>query len=552
MLLKPAHLRRAAHIAAVFSRHGLANLVVSSGVGAALGMRPTAPEQEEKRSDQAARLRAALTDLGPTFIKAGQFLSTRPDLIPAEYIAELSTLQDSVPRIPFDEVRAVVEEELGLTLSEAFRRVNPEPRAAASLAQVHDAELHTGEKVVLKVQRPDITSPIRRDLELMHDLAAWMAEHAEAGRIYDFPGVVRELETSLRDELNYRIEASNMRLFAANLAEFDHVRVPRVYPELSTGCLLTMERIEGVKATDWDPRGREQRAALLAREFIEAYLKQIALDGVVHSDPHAGNFLVDQHGNLVIMDFGMVFHVDEKLRGDFVRLLISYAEGDAYHAAETLLDISSVPPEADVHGFRDEVSHLMARDQHLPPEESLDGLVLLQVTQVAYRYRIRVPATTTMLGKTLFSMSAIARHLDPRMDLFAITREYLTDAVLIHRIRQYTPGRAYRNLGEVEQMATYAPMRINRILDILSDNQLRLMVHTPGMADLLDGLQKIANRIALGAISGSLIIGSALAMAYDVGPRLWGYPLISTIFFLAAATLSLSMAISIVIHDRKH
>src|SRR5690606_38239176 len=157
----------------------------------------------------------------------------------------------------------------------------------------------------------------------------------------------------------------------------------------------------------YDVRGRESHAATLAREFIEAYLKQIAIDGVVHGDPHAGNFVVDESGRLVIMDFGMVVHVDEKLRGDFVRLLISYAEGDAYHAAETLLDLSSLKEEADVDGFRNEVSHIMARDQHLPPEESLVGVVLLQMTQVAYKYRIRVPSTTTMLGKTLLSMSAI-------------------------------------------------------------------------------------------------------------------------------------------------
>jgi predicted unusual protein kinase regulating ubiquinone biosynthesis (AarF/ABC1/UbiB family) len=311
-----------------------------------------------------------------------------------------------------------------------------------------------------------------------------------------------------------------------------------------------MERVEGVKATLFDERGREQHAAELSREFIEAYLKQIAIDGVVHSDPHAGNFLVDEGGKLTIMDFGMVVHVDEKLRGDFVRLLISYAEGDAYHAAETLLDISTLKDEADVNGFRNEVSHLMARDQHLPPEESLAGLVLMQMAQVAYKHRIQVPSTTTMLGKTMMSMSAIAQHLDSRMDLSAVTRQYLGNALLEHRIKRNTPGRFYRDWGELEQMVTYAPMRINRILDIMSDNQLQVKVTSHETEELLDGLQKIANRVAFGIIDGSLIIGAALVMQYDVGPRLFGYPLISTLCFFAAAALGLYLLISMLLHDR--
>ena len=551
MLLKPAHIKRSAHIAAVFNHHGLTNLVVSSGVGAALGLQPSVPQEEHKRSDQAIRLRHALTKLGPTFIKAGQFLSTRPDLVPAEYITELSRLQDDAPHVPFEEVRAVIEEDLGLSIKELFRHFETTPRAAASLGQVHNAVLHSGEPVAVKVQRPGIAEPIRRDLELMHDLAAWMAEHSDTGKLYDLPGVVRELDTSLRDELNYRIEASNMRLFARNLADFDHIRIPRVYPDLSSRRVLTMEWIEGVKATKYDTRGREPHAAELAREFIEAYLKQIAIDGVVHSDPHAGNFFVDEDGNLVIMDFGMVVHVDEKLRGDFVRLLISYAEGDAYHAAETLLDISSLKEEADINGFRNEVSHIMARDQHLPPEESLAGLVLLQMTQVAYKYRIQVPSTTTMLGKTLLSMSAIAQHLNPRLDITAVTREYLGNALLQYRIRQNTPGRAYRNWGELEEMVTYAPMRINRILDILSDNQFQVKVVSHETEELLDGLQKVANRIALSGIIAALIIGAALIMEFDVGPKFWGFPLVSTIGFGAAVALGVWLAISIMVQDRK-
>jgi predicted unusual protein kinase regulating ubiquinone biosynthesis (AarF/ABC1/UbiB family) len=551
MLLKPAHIRRAASIAAVFARHGLTHLVVSSGLGALLGTKPAPPDGEAKRTGEATRLGEALEELGPTFVKLGQFLSTRPDLLPPEYVAALSRLQDNTTHVPFAQIRAVVEDDLGLTLSEAFADFEETPRAAASLSQVHNAVLHSGENVAVKIQRPSIEEPIRRDLDMLHDLADWMAEHTDAGKLYDLPGVVQELDDSLRDELNYRIEAGNMRLFAGNLREFEHIRIPAVYEELSARRVLTMERVDGVKVTEFDVRGDEAHAADLARDFVEAYLKQIAIDGAVHSDPHAGNFFVSAAGDLVILDFGMVVHVDEKMRGDFVRFLISYAEGDAWHAAETLLDISTLKEDADVDGFRNEVSHIMARDQHLPPQEAMAGIVLLKMTQVAYKYRIRVPSTTTMLGKALLSMSSIAQHLDPRMDLRRITRDYMSDALLRRRITQTTPGRAFRNWGEMEQMLTYAPMRLNRILDLLSENRFQIRLVTQETEELLDGLQKIANRIAFGIIDGAIILGSALMMKYEAGPHLWGYPLLSTLGFIVSIVLGFWLIWSIVAHDRK-
>lgn len=552
MLLKPAHIKRAAAVASVFTRHGLTHLVVGSGLEFLLGAHPQdTPEAGRKRENDAVRLGQALEELGPTFVKLGQFLSTRPDLLPPEYVAALSRLQDDTNHLPFAKVRAVVEDELGMTLGEAFACFSETPRAAASLSQVHNAVLHTGEHVAVKVQRPDIEEPIRRDLDLLHDLAAWMAEHTDAGKIYDLPGVVRELDDDLRDELNYRIEAANMRLFARNLEEFEHIRIPVVYDALSTRRVLTMDRVDGVKVTDYDVRGRERHAAVLAREFVEAYLKQIAIDGAVHSDPHAGNFFVDADDQLVILDFGMVVHVDEKMRGDFVRFLISYAEGDAWHAAETLLDISTLQENADVDGFRNEVSHLMARDQHLPAEEAMAGVVLLKITQVAYKHRITVPGTTTLLGKALLSMSSIARHLNPNMDVRGITRDYMSSALLRRRITQTTPGRAYRNWGEMEAMLTYGPMRINRILDLLSENRFQVRLVTSETEELLDGLQKIANRIAFGIIDGAVLIGSAMMMQYEAGPKLWGYPLLSTLGFLAAAAVGFWLIWSIVVHDRK-
>lgn len=551
MLLKPAHIKRAASIAAVFTRHGLAHLVVSSGLGALLGTRPDSPEAARRRADEAVRLGEALEELGPTFVKLGQFLSTRPDLLPPQYVAALSRLQDNTKRLPFEEVRAVVEEELGMTLGEAFACFEAEPRAAASLSQVHNAVLHSGEPVAVKVQRPDIEEPIRRDLDMLHDLAGWMSEHTDAGKIYDLPGVVQELDDSLSDEMNYRIEAANMRLFAHNLREFEHIRVPEVYEALSTRRVLTMDRVDGVKVTEFDVRGREPQAAMLARDFVEAYLKQIAIDGAVHSDPHPGNFFVDDDGNLAILDFGMVVHVDEKMRGDFVRFLISYAEGDAWHAAETLLDISTLKEDADVDGFRNEVSHIMARDQHLPPEEAMAGIVLLRVTQVAYKHRVAVPSTTTLLGKALLSMSSIAQHLNPHMDVRGITRDYMASALLRRRITQTTPGRAYRNWGEMEQALTYAPMRLNRILDLLSENRFQVRIVTNETEQLLDGLQKIANRIAFGIIDGAILVGSALIMQFDVGPKLWGYPLFATLGFVTAMAVGFWLIWSIMAHDRR-
>lgn len=312
-----------------------------------------------------------------------------------------------------------------------------------------------------------------------------------------------------------------------------------------------MELVNGVKVTEYDTRGRERHAAALARQFVEAYLKQITIDGAVHSDPHAGNFFVDDKGLLVAMDFGMVMHVDEKMRGDFVRLLISYAEGDAYHAAETLLDISTLEDAADVSAFRNEVSHLMAHDQHLPPEEALGGLVLLRMTQIAYKHHIRVPSTITMLGKTLFSMAHIAQHLNPTMDIAAVTREYLSNALMQSRMRQATPGRFFRALGEWEETITYAPMRVNRLLDVLGENRLQVRVVTDETEEVMRGLQKVANRIAFGVIDAGILVGSALMMPYHIGPYWGGFPMVAGAGFLLAVALGFWLMLQIVTQDRR-
>ncbi|HEY3266098.1 MAG TPA: AarF/UbiB family protein [Armatimonadota bacterium] len=551
MLLSPSHIKRGAAIAAVMNRHGLTHLVVASGLGAALGFKPSMPKDEDARTNQASRLVDALEELGPTFVKVGQFLSTRPDLVPPEYIVELRKLQDNAQHVPFADVRRIVEHELGLTLKEAYAEFSEKPRAAASLAQVHDAVLHSGEPVVVKVQRPGVADPIQQDLSLLHSLAAWMAEHSEAGRLYDLPGVVRELDASLQDELNYRIEAGAMRLFAKNLREFEQIRIPVVYDDLSSRRVITMERVDGLKVTAYQTQGHEAHAAALAREFVEAYLKQIAIDGAVHCDPHAGNVRVDENGRLVLMDFGMVVYLDEKTRAEFVRLLISYAEGDAYHAAETLLDISTLRDDADVDGFRNEVSHVMARDQHMPPAEAMGGLVLLQMTQVAFRRRILVPSTTTLLGKTLLSMSSIAQHLNPSLDLAAVTRDYLSSALLQDRIRANTPGRAFRSWGEWEETLTYAPMRVNRLLDVLSENRLQVRVVTDETETLVEGLQKVANRVAFGIIDAGIIVGSALTMQYHIGPSIGDFPMVAGIGFILAMALGFWLLVSIVVQDRK-
>jgi len=539
--------RRYSEIATVLARHGLAELAAEAGLGRFVRRARVPPELWDRRRGE--RLRLALEALGPVFIKFGQFLSTRPDLLPEETLAELAALQDEVPPFPFPQAVAVVEQELGRPLAELFCSFGPEPAASASLGQVYHARLPAGDEVAVKVQRPGIREQVETDLAILHRTARFLQEHSKLSRTVDFLGIADEFDRSLHDELDYLQEERNTTTIGRNLAGFERVRVPRVYPEYTCRRVLTLERIFGHKITQLPPGLDAEQLRPLAREFIKAYLKQVAVDGIFHADPHPGNVWLDNEGCLVLMDFGMVARLDESEQERFIRLLLAFVDGNGDQVAATLLEMSPAE-EVETANFKRDIGALVARYQTAALAEAQLGRAVLEMTRAATANGVRLPSNTIMLGKALLNADAVARVLDPELRPVEVVQGYLTEFALSRTRALFSRTQLLRVAVELVTMLEDLPSRVNALITRLSENEFRFTVQVDRVAEVLVHMRKIANRITFGVINGSIIIGAALLAQVRAGPTIAGYPALATIGFLVAALMGFYMLVDILLTDR--
>ena len=541
-----ARWRRYSEIATVLAKHGLHELAAESGLARYARPAPPAPARARLRGEQ---LRLALEELGPTFVKLGQFLSTRPDLVPKEVLQELALLQDEVPPFPYQEAVAIVEEELGRPLGELFSHFEHEPAASASLGQVHYARLPGGEELAVKVQRPGVRQVVEADLAIIHRTAHFLEQHSRLARSIDFVGIAELFEHSLRDEMDYHQEETNTITIRGNLADFACLHIPRVYPEYSSSRVLTMERIFGHKITALPPGLDPERLHLLAREFLKAYLKQVAVDGFFHSDPHPGNIWLDEEQRLVLMDFGMVSRLDESDRERFTRLLLAFADGNGERVAAILLEMSP-GEEVETTQFKRDISALVARYQTAAMEEAQFGRAVLEMTQAAYRNGVRLPTSTVMLGKALLNADSVARLLDPQMRPVQVVRRYMERLAMSRARATLSRTQLLRLAVETSSLLTNLPAHINLLATKMSEDRVRFTVEIDRLAELLTHLRKIANRITFGVVNGSIIIGSALLAQIKAGPTIGGYPVLATAGFAIAALMGFYMLVDILITDR--
>jgi len=403
---------RAARIASVVTKHGVQELFA----------RRKGPSGGEANRESAKRLRQAFEELGPTFCKLGQVLSTRPDLVPPEYIDELAALRDHVPPLTEAEVVEVMEEELRVPWDDVFESIDPEPLATGSIAQVHRALLSTGERVVVKVQRPGARDEITRDLGLLGAFARKTADRPGLRQIVDPAAVVQHLSESLQHELDFRREAQSIERMREILTPYPHLGVPGVYHDFSTDRLLVMEEIEGGPLTS-APIGPERSEA--ARELIESYYRQILTEGFFHADPHPGN-MKWWDGTVYFLDFGMVGEIGPDLREGLVLLLMSFWQEDEAFLTETVLNLSGTTArDVDIDGLQVEIGGLLGRYRHLPLKELQLGPLLQDVTTVAIRYDVPLPATMILTGKALAQVQHATAELDPEVDVFAVAGRYL-------------------------------------------------------------------------------------------------------------------------------
>jgi predicted unusual protein kinase regulating ubiquinone biosynthesis (AarF/ABC1/UbiB family) len=546
--LQPAHLKRYGELGRLLLKYGRSDLVRRSGLEDALSKDELSTDGG--RPADAEELADDLERLGPTYVKLGQLLSTRPDIVPRPYLAALARLQDKVEPFPFEDVERIVTEELGVRLGKAFSSFEPEPIGSASLGQVHRAALRDGRPVAVKVQRPGIRERVAQDLEIFEEVAEFLDSRTKAGNTIEFTGTVAEFRKTILAELDYRQEARNLAALGENLADFERIVVPAPVDDYTTSRVLTMDYVRGRKITSLGPLARmEMDGQSLAEELFRAYLRQILVDGFFHADPHPGNVFVTEDGRLALLDLGMTGRVTPALQEQLVKLLLAVAEGRGEEAADLALRIGEVRDGLDEARFRRAVSELVVSQQGALVEDIEVGTLVMEVTRVSGENGVRVPREMTLLGKTLLNLDQVGRALDPAFDPNASIRRNVAE-IMTRRMRSAaSPGSLFGTVLEMNEFLRMLPGRVNRILDSLARNELEVKVEAIDERTLVEGFQKIANRITVGLVLAALIVGAAMLMQVDTDFRILGYPGLAMLCFLAAAGGGFALVVNILSHD---
>lgn len=549
MNFSPGHLKRYRQIASLLWRYGRSDLVKQMSAREEFGPHEIQGEPSDLAPHQLAD---DLEAMGPTYVKLGQVLAGRPDLLPQPYLDALARLHDRVKPFPYEEVEQIVRTELGVRLSKAFAHFDPVPIAAASLGQVHAAALRDGRKVVVKIQRPEIRRQIAEDFEVLAQIASFLDEHTEMGKRYGFSLVVEEFRATIQQELNYEREAQNLLTVAGNLADFPLIKVPAPILDYTTRSVLTMEQIDGRKITSLGPLAQlDIKGAPLAEEVFKAYLKQVLVDGIFHADPHPGNIFITNDGRVALLDLGMVGHTAPAMQEMLLKLLLAVSEGRSDEAADLVIQISRHTPSFDPIEFRRRIGQVVTMQQDQGIQQMEVGKALLNVSRSARENGVFVPSELTLLGKTLLQLEEIGRILDPTFDPNASVRRNVGELMSRRMRKNLSQGNLFSTVLEVKDFATHLPGRLNRIMDAVTNSEIEIKVKAVDAKTALDGMQKIANRITSGVVLAALIVGAALLMGVPTRFQILGYPGLAILCFLAAASLGFWLVLSIFIQDAK-
>ena len=544
MMALRARLSRYRDFARFAVKYGRAEFVQRAG---------TAPAEELHADESEARAFAAdLEKLGPTFVKLGQLLSTRADLLPPAYLEALARLQDDVGPFPFEDVERIVQQEIGVRLSKAFDEFAHQPIAAASLGQVHRAVMRGSRAVAVKVQRPDVRDRVLKDLDALDEVAALMHRFSATTRSIDAPGVLEEFRRTILSELDYREEAHNLVTLAHQLRDFETIVVPLPIDDYTTARVLTMDYIDGTKITAVSPvEWTEVDGVSLGEDLFRAYLQQILVDGVFHADPHPGNVLLTPDHRLALIDLGMVGRLSTTMQERLFRLMLAISEARGDDAASIVMTSGEKSEDFDEMQMRRIIIEMVGRYRNTAAKELNVGRVMLEMARAATQHGLRMPPELALLGKTLLNLDEIGRHLDPDFDVNASMRRNATRVMQRRMLNSATPANVFSTALEVRDFAERMPGRMNRILDALAANDLRLKIEVIDHGSIIDGFQKVANRIALGLVLAALIVGAAMLMRVQTPFTILGYPGLAMLLFLAAAGGGFWMAWTILAGDVK-
>jgi ubiquinone biosynthesis protein len=496
---------------------------------------------------RAERTRISFEELGPTFIKFGQIISTRPDLVPIEFVNELSKLQDKVPPFSFQKVKEIIEEELGHPPENIFDYFDESPLASASIGQVHRARLSNKKEVVVKVQRPDIKKTIEVDLEIMLYLATLLERNVMEFSIYRPVTIIEEFARTLEKEIDYTIEAGNMERFSRQFSENTDVYIPRVYRESTTARVITMEYIDGIKVSDidkLDQAGLDKE--LITTRGADLTLKQVFHNGFFHADPHPGNIFVLPDNVICLIDFGMIGTVDRQTREVFVDLVYSIVNRDSVNAAQVLLRLTSWDDDPDIRKLERELSDFIGRHLFKPLREIAVGRLLQDLLELISHNQLRMPPDIYLMIKAITSAEGVARTLNPDFDMISQARPFIARV----KISRFYPERVAENLinfaADLQKFLQQLPKDILDVTRLIKHENLTIKTENQGLEAMLAAQHKISNRLSFSIIIAALLVGSALIVISQTPPLFYGISIIGIFGFLAASVMGIWLLIAII------
>jgi predicted unusual protein kinase regulating ubiquinone biosynthesis (AarF/ABC1/UbiB family) len=503
MGVRTERFKRALYVGRVAKRTGLLRVLRELGVW---GSRPATREGAEE-------FRRALEELGTTYIKLGQLLSSRPDLLPDVYIEELEQLVDQVPAVPFREIQRVIAEELP---GDVFASIDPEPMATASIAQVHPALLSSGREVIVKVRRPGIEEKIELDLALLRSTAELLERRSERAQLLQARALADELESHLRNELDFVEEANNTEVISRILGRYDDLVVPEVIRPYVTEQVLVLERIHGQKVEPDHGLARE-RAEELARQFFRAYVYQVTVEGVYHADPHRGNVLLTTEGRLALVDFGLLGRLDDDTRRNLALLLLAVSQNHADDVADLIIGLSRTSFGSDEPGFLQEIRRKLPRYHGRPLAKIRAGEALADLQRISFQHAVALPTTFALVGKTLAQADSIARVLYPELDPVALMEEDSLEVMLAETERRLEPNQLFSWLYTQLEPLGRMPRRVGQLVNRLETGTFKVGIVPTDLEPLETVMRSVANRIGGAVIVAALLVSSALlARVHDL------------------------------------
>ncbi len=521
---KKASRQRFDEIMGVAKRHHLAKLL---------------KDNEDDEDFEVSDLRYAMEECGPAFIKLGQLLATRPDLVGNEIADDLKLLRDNTPVTPFDEMRGVIEGEIGQPLEEVFSEFNEEPLGSASIGQVYKATLkETDQEVAVKVQKPGIIDVIEPDVKILNKIAGTLDKHVSGTRTYNLPAMAQEFERSIFKELDYMEEVRNIGKITNNFREVDYIKFPEVYPEYCTSKVITMELIDGYEVTDlFDKEIEGINNKEIAQYGCQSYLKQVLLDGFFHADPHPGNLFVTKDNKLCYIDMGMMGVVNDTFRSNFAQMVLLLLDGNSHHLINQMLYMNIITPEQNTDEFKADVDDLL--NTYIGVEmDQMDG-IFDNLMNVMIKHNIILPREFVMIGRGLLLIEDAGDKLDPHFNLTEELEKFAKKMIKTKFEPGNLVGGGFNYIVEIEHLLKDLPDRLNSTLNKLESGELELnMNHT--------GLDELKDQLSISLIISALLIGSSIAILADKGPRVWDISAIGFFGFLISAVLGVYIIIKFI------